>query len=287
MRIHFFTTVISFLLIHGCSGARLPDCWCTKILQLCEDFSDDQPTLPTVESAFYLRYIQDISCESIVFLFPSVILWSPLEQFKDLLQTPVFCPKCSSSGQDNVSLYPVGWRSGTQGERSEPRKIYGTDGITLLVGRVYKCTLRRHEIVGYHPYIIQQVPQRFIPFMLWHKTGFTTDFIELVAILVAAGMNLSTIRDFYQKRVQSLYYCRKMQFDQISARRSDSSPFPSPAIWKRSLPIFIPSVHALSGCFLVDFWAKEFAYTLHMQSMTIDESNPWLSLDHTFSSASK
>ena len=39
-------------------------------------------------------------------------------------------------------------------EHSEPRKIHGRDGIVLLVGRVYKCSQKGHEVVSYHPGIL-------------------------------------------------------------------------------------------------------------------------------------
>ena len=43
-----------------------------------------------------------------------------------------------------VSLHATEWRDGMRGQRSEPRKIYGCDTVTLLVGRVYVCT-RGHD----------------------------------------------------------------------------------------------------------------------------------------------
>lgn len=247
-----------------CVGGQLPSCWCDKILQLCNEFDDSKSALPTVNSAYYLQFVQDPSCEPIAFLSPPVILWSPLEQLRDLLQVPVFCPKCVIAGQDSVPLYSAGWHTGTQGERSEPRKIYGADGITLLVGRIYKCTSRGHEVIGYHPFILQCIPQCFIPFQLWHRTGFTTDFIKLVAILVSAGMNLSGIRGFYQRKLLSMFYCRKTQFSQVTG---ESSLFPSPDVWKGFFPNFAPSIHALSGCFLTEFWTNNSAYTLAPHAM--------------------
>lgn len=264
-----------------CGATRLPSCWCDKIVQLCEGFDDDKSSLPMVDSSCYLQYVYDTSCDPVAFLFPPIIIWSPLEQFKDLLQDiQVCCPKCTE--HVNAQLCPTGWRSGVQGSRSEPRKLYGADGITLLITRIYKCA-RGHEVVGYHPGILKHIPQCLIPFLLWHKTGFTCELIKLVSALITAGMNISGIRDFYHRKQLSMYYSRKAQFDHIS---TSGSPFPPIKVWKESFPNFLPSIHALSGCFLVEFWSKEEAYTLHMQTMTIDNDS-WLSLDHTFSSASK
>lgn len=75
-----------------------------------------------------------------------------MEQFKDALAITVKCPKCSSS---ELLASTVRWQYGTESERSEPRKIYGTHGVTLLIGRVYKCS-KGHEVVGYHPGIMEQ-----------------------------------------------------------------------------------------------------------------------------------
>ena len=92
----------------------------------------------------------------------------------------------------------------------------------------------------------------------------------------------------------SLYYSRMQQFDEVAATlRKDlqvgtHEPFPSLSTWKSCFSSFLPSMHALSGCFLSEFWTKDVVCTRYMQSMTIDEDNsPWMSLDHTFASASK
>lgn len=86
---------------------RLPSCWRVKIVQLCEDF--DETALPTVNGVNYLHYVQDSLQDAIIYLFPPIILWSPLEQFQDLVQAPLSCPKCASLEQNDVSLHPTGW----------------------------------------------------------------------------------------------------------------------------------------------------------------------------------
>ena len=221
-----------------------------------------------------------------MYLFPPVILWSPLEQFRTSLQIDLECPKCLSSGRNNVSLHPTGWRDGVHGERSEPRKVYGTDGVTLLIGRVYSCAMK-HEVVGYHLGILEQLPKCFIPFRLWHITGFTDEFISMIVSLITAGMSIGQIRCMLQKQQNSLYYTRQRQFEEVRATlHGKTTQFPNLDAWKTCFASFIPSGHGLSGCFLADFWTKECVYTKCMQTMTIGDDEPWLSLDHTFSSAS-
>lgn len=277
--------LVTLSLLSLSNETRLPACWRAKIAQLCEQFENVQSTLPTVTGTCYLQFVQESIQDPILILFPPVILWSPLEQFQNCLQaSAISCPKCDPE-QDNVPLLPTGWCNGAQGDRSEPRKVYGTDGVTLLVGRVYKC-LKGHEINSYHPSILQQFPKCLIPFRLWHKTGFTTDFIDWVVALITAGMSLNGIRDFYFKKQISLYYNRKIKHAHLMSNGS-AVTFPSLDTWKQSFNSFVPSVHAISGCFLADFWGKDTTYTKNMQSTTIDQGSPWLSLDHTFSSTSK
>lgn len=58
---------------------------------------------------------------------------------------------------------------------------------------------------------------------------------------------------------------------------SGHGSFPSLVKWS--------SPHAVSGCFLEDFWEKEAIYRRCMQNTTVNEDQAWLSCDHTFASA--
>lgn len=273
--------ICSTLYITGCC---LPPQWCTKVAQLCGQFNDDQPTLPTIQRHLTL---EESVKSPILYLLPPIILWSPVEQFQGTARIKLFCPKCIQLGEATITLSANGWRDAMHGERSEPRKVYGSDGITLLVGRVYKCS-HGHEVVGYHPGLLEQIPACFIPFRLWHITGFTTEFIELLVGLMTTGISIHGIRNFWYKKQVSQYYNRKILFARaLHSCKESCDTFPSIDEWKCFFSAFIPSPHALSGCFLADFWSKEIVYSRCMQSMTIDDSKPWLSLDHTFASTSK
>ena len=277
--------------LHSCNATRLPPQWCTKIIELCDGFDDAHPTPPTVNRMHYVHSLQGSVHSPIMYLFPPVILWSPLEQFSDALQLVVKCPKCISLGNNNISLHATGWRNGGHGERSEPRKIYGSDGVCLLVGRVYRC-LMGHEVVGYHPGILEQIPTCFIPFKLWHITGFTRELIDFTVALITAGMSVSGVRTILHRRQVSLYYNRKEEFEEVLASLKEHcgappETFPTLDTWKSCFSSFLPSIHALSSSFLADFWKKDKVYTQCMRNTTIDEKEPWLSLDHTFASTSK
>ena len=108
--------------------------------------------------------------------------------------------------------------------------------------------------------------------------------------LITAGMSITNIHTIISKKQMSQYYCRLNHFESLKLSSSSTveKNFPTLDIWKKCLSNFLPSVHALSGCFLANFWLKEKVYTRCMQSTTIDKVNdPWLSLDLTFASASK
>ena len=101
------------------------------IIKLCENFDDDSPTPPSASRMYCLQSLMD---DPIMYLAPPVILWSPLEQFRHNIV--IKCPKCVGPGSSNaVVLHAVSWRNGGQGDRSEPRKVYGTNGVTLLISR--------------------------------------------------------------------------------------------------------------------------------------------------------
>ena len=82
---------------------------------------------------------------SCIFITSSNPIWSPLEQFRGLTNGQIYCPKCDHNTA--AVLRPRGWRDGTKGDRSEPRKIYGSIGVTHLVGRVYECTNMKYFLI--------------------------------------------------------------------------------------------------------------------------------------------
>lgn len=94
------------------------------------------------------------------YLIPNIILWDPLEQFPDIFSKNNFCNH--SSHLNPVPLLPKRWKCG-QSERESPRKLYGNDGIVLLVSRVYKCC-DGHEVLAHDPFIIDRIPQQDVPF---------------------------------------------------------------------------------------------------------------------------
>ena len=263
----------------------LPPEWTKLISHVCVEFNDSQPSPPNIiRNPQCITTLKKLIHTPLAFLLPPLILWSPLEQFRGIIHGQICCPKCDG----NIPLHPVGWRDGTNGERSEPRKIHGCDGVTLLVGRVYECT-NKHEVLAYHPDIIKQIPGSFIPFKLWHITGFTMECIELVVALMSAGMSINYVRNVLEQKQLSFFYTQRTKFMHIisASNQELTALFPNVPAWRQHFSAPLPSNHSLASSFLADFWSKESIYIQCMQTTTVDDDNLWLSLDHTFSSASE
>ena len=274
---------ILFTLVTRTTAVKLPLSWCTHLAKLCEDFDDQCPAAPAIMT--FENCPRTLLMETCVvpemYLMPPIILWSPLEQFPKI---KVVCPKCTMLNVPNIPLHARGWRNGMGGLRSDPRKIYGVYGITLLVCRVYACS-KNHEVVGYHPGILKEIPTCFVPFKLWHITGFTLEHIQLICSLISFGMSIHKVHEVLFERIQWWYHRQKLKF--VATKGSKMDTFPSLEEWLELFSSSLPSNHSISSCFLADFWEKEDVYIKVMQNTTIDDQNSWLSCDHTFASASK
>lgn len=275
-------TLLSLALMLGIAGAvKLPLPWCIHINKVCQAFDDTNavsPTVMTFENCPKTLMENNVGPE--MYLMPPIIVWSPLEQFSMI---NFECPKCGALDIHGITLHARGWRDGMSGPRSDPRKIYGVHSITLLVCRVYACS-KNHEVLGCHPGILRAIPTCFVPFKLWHITGFTLEHIQLIASLLSIGVSICKVREILRERIVWWYHHQKAKFEKIN--KDSETSFPSHEEWSQMLPNFLPSQHSISSCFLADFWDKEDIYVKVMQNTTIDEQDACLSCDHTFASAS-
>ncbi len=71
--------------------SRLPPQWCSKVAELCEGFDDGQVTQPTVIR--HLASSETLIKDPVLYLFPPIIMWSPVEQFQAYLQINFFLPQ--------------------------------------------------------------------------------------------------------------------------------------------------------------------------------------------------
>ena len=261
---------------------RLPPEWCNYISQLCQQFDDKQPSPPSrITFGDCPQRLESYVQTPLMYLMPPIILWSPLEQFPMMKTKLCTCPKCNSG---EVILHPSTWRDGTKSRRSEPRKVYGEDGVTLLVGRVYTCS-KGHEVIGYHPSILEKIPACFIPFDLWHITGFTRKASLSIISLITSGISIHGISEILFQKQTAWYCCQRNKYLELCGRNASS--FPSLSTWQQCFPSSLPSQHVVAGCFLDNFWTKEAIYKKHMLMTSIDDKCGWLSCDHTFASAGK
>ena len=176
--------------------------------------------------------------------------------------------------------------SGVESERTEPHKIYGRDGIVLLVRRRYKCFIKSHELVSYHPGILRQINNApsLVPFRLWSRTGFTTSLMDDIVTMVVSGVCLSTIESNVLATVAQYSVKRKRFLELQALCNTPCNEIPSYEQWTSLLPAAAPSRHAISACFLSSFWEIHLLFEKHMQCTTTTDEDSWLSCDHTFAS---
>ena len=271
---------LMFLWMSNAQCGRLHPQWCSFIADLCKKFEEN----PSSSTQMYLHH--EVSPNHPYFhLLPPVLIWSPVEQFKEVFPNGFTCPKCDS-GSSSI-LYGYDWMTGVESERTEPRKIHGRDGIVLLVGRRYKCFKKSHEVVGYHPGILRQInAPTLIPFRLWSRTGFTSSLTNYIVTMVVSGVSVSTIESNLVLTTVTQYSMKRMRFFELQGLSSTpSSDFPSYEQWTSLLPAAAPSRHAISACFLSSFWEIHSLFDKHMQCTTTTDEDSWLSCDHTFASA--
>ena len=256
--------------------SALPPEWVSVISNLIKELNSHPYCSYFGESSFIAHY--SASADQPLSLFiPPVMIWSPLEQLQSVIPNGLMCPQCGAS---NVKVYANGWRDGSV-KRLEPRKLHGLSSAVILVTRMYKCEYN-HEIVGYDAQILTQIPKDFIPFRLWHRTGFTKELIDFISSQITSGVPIKTIyQQLTQKRHLTYFHRQKL----VKHLLPGSINIPSFEDWISHVPSIAPSRHSISSCFLLQFWEKEHLYLKHMQTMSVAMNEEWLSCDHTFSSA--
>ena len=187
-------------------AASIPLCWSKFIATVCKSFDQVSPC-----TLHHIPLDKNALLEPQLFLMPPVMIWSPLEQFHSQLVSGFLCPTC----EDAQPLQPHGWRDGSK-ERLEPRKIHGMGGTILLVGRIYKCS-KGHEIVGYNPKILEQIPLQHmaVPFCLWHRTGFSRQFMDVIVGMVSSGISISETHKCIKMQACNQYWKGKSHFKEL------------------------------------------------------------------------
>ena len=298
-------SVLLCLELYTASAVHVPKEWIGLIQKFCLNAEESHFTV-TIYSAetptnykvlklnhtqipvYYRLYpaLHYILQEPMSFLFPPILVWSPLQQFSPQLLSQL-CPRCASEKIEH-ELAPSGWTDGSLSQFC-PRLLYGMECNVFLISRIYKCQ-NEHIILGHHPTIIQRLQDKHlhsvIPFRLWHRVGFTSSCIKYVEKELKNGISLQQIEQSLKSSRVERYYAQKMKFHQLLAHQSNCAhmqSFPevdnSPIDWWMDTP----SRHSLASCFLLQFWENEPTYRYKMECVTLS-TGAWMSCDHTFKS---
>lgn len=197
---------------------------------------------------------------------PAVILWNPLLSHHFTVE--INCPDCGSScGMKH-------WNDGSC-ESQQPRLLHAFDNIVVLVSAVYEC-MHGHLIFAHDARILDSLPSEVeIPFVLLHRTGFTTQFIEMCNSLVRSGMNFYNIESLIIEKRWAAYACNYNRYKRHVKTRGACTV----ADFQSSYLSNTPSNSVLTKCFLSKFSTLENLYLREMSSILVGET---ISFDHTF-----
>lgn len=131
--------------------------------------------------------IQHSSITNII--LPHVLLWDPINQYKALLTDNIKCEVCFGV------LTRVYWKRG-QSKGKEVRILHDSEHIVYLVSAVYKCNCIGHLITAADASILKKFEEHFIPFVLFHRTGFMKSLIRCTINLISEGLTISAVERF-------------------------------------------------------------------------------------------
>ena len=214
------------------------------------------------------------------------LLWDPFSQYQPLFLTnKLNCPLCAEDGVVSTTLLRSGeWYNGRL-TRLNPRVIFGTNSLLLLVSAVYKCS-RGHEVSACHPNILEVVKLNAeIPFFLTHKHGFTLQLANLAEELIDNGLSFKQVKNTIYQQYKNTYdrfaasFWRDMALSKSQGVSYDDADVFFPSFSSEIFPH--PSANLLTDVFLKRFFHNEPDYKNAMQSLT---ANNWITCDHTFKS---
>ncbi len=141
------------------------------------------PGVPTVSKDWTPNW-------KLYFILP-YINFDPLSQYGFLFQDdPLRCPLCDPGHEESRPSFLRQtnlWKNG-QTKRRYPRVLYGVNSIVYLVYKTYSCTGGHTEILATHPEILARIPNCYLPFILKHKCGMTTECVEWISDEIRAGL---------------------------------------------------------------------------------------------------
>ena len=202
---------------------------------------------------------------------PAVILWSPFVVYSHILDAN--CQKCATCG---LPLSMSAWTDGSSAD-TQPRSLYGIDGPVLLVSAIYTCG-SQHRTLAHDASILGKFPsQDVIPFVLFHRSGFTHQLMSLCMSMVYRGMTFLEIETFLLQRKWEVH-AREQEFDSVQKSITIRDVNTHEMLPDSEL-LKTPSDTLIRKCFLAHFLVNEKIYAREMYHINVGET---ISFDHTF-----
>ena len=179
------------------------------------------------------------------------------------------CPTCGSATEHSY------WNDGSS-TTAQPRLLHDIHNVVLLVSATYICQ-NNHRLMAHDESILKLLPdQRMTPFVLLHKAGFTSNFVDTCTALVTHGLNFYNIETFVIERRWESFEQQKQLLSVHERLRGVSGSCIE--FWESQFST-VPSNNLISQCFLSRFLMNEKVYIKEMVEIPVGES---ISFDHTF-----
>lgn len=108
-------------------------------------------------------------------------------------ENSILCPTCGSATEHSY------WND-VSSTTAQPRLLHDMHNVVLLVSATYVCQ-NNHRLLAHDESILKLLPdQRMTPFVLLHKAGFTSNFVDTCTALGTHGSNFYNIETFVIER---------------------------------------------------------------------------------------
>jgi hypothetical protein len=135
-------------------------------------------------------------------ILPAVILWDPNTTYPQFVTSRLL--KCETCAASLSVLY---WLDGKTSSK-QPRILHSIESTVLLVSAVYGC-VSKHKMLAHDEAVLQCSPaQHIVPFVLFHRTGFTREFAGTCLALLRRGVNFHNMESIILERRQNMLYQR-------------------------------------------------------------------------------
>lgn len=115
-------------------------------------------------------------------ILPSVILCNPFVTYSNVIE--IKHKKCATCG---MPMHESAWTDGSSGD-TQPRCVRDLHRKFFLVSAIYVCDAN-HRTLAHDDSILKLFPvQDLIPFVLFHRTGFTQKLASMCVTLISRRM---------------------------------------------------------------------------------------------------